>query len=82
MKRNWIAGNWVEGDRPSPNINPSDTTDVVGDYAQAGEAHARDAVAAALGVDDGPRGPVTWRYAQRRAKTYAVEVRVEVCEEE
>ena len=47
MKRNWIAGNWVEGDRPSPNINPSDTTDVVGDYAQAGEAHARDAVAAA-----------------------------------
>ncbi len=47
MKRNWIDGNWVEGDRPSPNINPSDTTDVVGDYAQAGEAHARDAVAAA-----------------------------------
>jgi len=47
MKRNWIAGNWVEGDRPSPNINPSDTADVVGDYAQAGEAHARDAVAAA-----------------------------------
>ena len=42
----------------------------------------RDAVAAALGVDDGPRGPVTWRYAQRRAKTSAVEVRVEVCDEE
>jgi hypothetical protein len=40
----------------------------------------RDAVAAALGVDDGPRGPVTWLYAQRRAKAYAVEVRVEVCD--
>ncbi len=38
----------------------------------------RDALAAALGVDDGPTGPVTWRYAQRRAKGYAVEVRVEV----
>ncbi len=38
----------------------------------------RDAVAAALGVDDGPTGPVTWRYGQRRAKGYAVEVRVEV----
>lgn len=38
----------------------------------------RDALAAALGVDDGPRGPVAWRYAQRRAKGYAVEVRVEV----
>ena len=38
----------------------------------------RDAVAAALGVDDGPTGPVTWRYEQRRAKGYAVEVRVEV----
>ena len=47
MKRNWIGGQWVEGERPSPNINPSDTTDVVGDYAQAGEAHARAAIAAA-----------------------------------
>ena len=47
MKRNRIGGEWVEGDRPSPNINPSDTGDVVGDYAQAGEAHARQAIAAA-----------------------------------
>ena len=47
MKRNWIGGLWVEGERPSPNINPSDTTDVVGDYAQAGEAQARAAIAAA-----------------------------------
>lgn len=38
----------------------------------------RDALAAALGVDDGPTGPVAWRYAQRRAKGYAVEARVEV----
>jgi aldehyde dehydrogenase (NAD+) len=47
MKRNWIGGEWVEGDRPSPDINPSDTTDVIGDYAQAGESHARAAIAAA-----------------------------------
>lgn len=36
-----------------------------------------DAVAAWLAVDDADDA-VTWRYAQRRAKTYAVEVRVEV----
>jgi hypothetical protein len=36
----------------------------------------RDAVAAALGCDDGPTGPVVWQVAQARATGYAVTVRV------
>ena len=38
--RNFIAGEWVAG-RQSPNINPSDTNDVVGEYAQADAAQTR-----------------------------------------
>jgi alpha-ketoglutaric semialdehyde dehydrogenase len=47
MHRNWIGGEWVQGSRASPNINPSDTTDVVGEYAQADAAQAAEAIAAA-----------------------------------
>lgn len=38
----------------------------------------RDEVAAFFGVDDGPRGPIAWRYEQRREapKQYAVEIRL------
>jgi len=38
---------------------------------------ARDHVAAWLGTGDAPSAPVAWRYEQRRAKAYAVGVRVE-----
>jgi aldehyde dehydrogenase (NAD+) len=47
MHKNLINGEWVEGARASRNINPSDTRDVVGEYAQADAAQAREAVAAA-----------------------------------
>ena len=47
MKRNWIGGVWVEGESASPNVNPSDTTDVIDEYARGGDAHARAAIAAA-----------------------------------
>lgn len=40
--------------------------------------HVRDAVGEWLGTGDAPDAPVAWRYEQRRAKGYAVEVRVEV----
>lgn len=43
---NLIGGEWVAG-TPSPNINPSDTSDVVGEYDQASVEQAADAVAAA-----------------------------------
>ncbi|MDQ6437918.1 aldehyde dehydrogenase family protein [Mesorhizobium sp. LHD-90] len=43
---NLIDGEWVKGDAV-PNINPSDTNDVVGDYARATKADALAAIAAA-----------------------------------
>lgn len=47
MNKNLINGEWVDGARVSRNINPSDTRDVVGEYAQADAGQAREAVAAA-----------------------------------
>lgn len=47
MFKNLIAGRWVEGPTPRRNINPSDTRDVVGEYAQADAEQARNAIAAA-----------------------------------
>ena len=46
-RRNYIAGEWVEGQGVSRNINPSDTDDLVGLYAQASAAQLDAAVAAA-----------------------------------
>ncbi|MFO1415196.1 MAG: aldehyde dehydrogenase family protein [Burkholderiales bacterium] len=45
--RNLIDGEWVAGASTSLNRNPSDTNDVVGEYAQADAAQARAAIAAA-----------------------------------
>jgi hypothetical protein len=47
------------------------------DNLAAAFKRVRDHVAAWLGTGDAPDAPVAWRYAQRRAKAYAVEVRVE-----
>jgi acyl-CoA reductase-like NAD-dependent aldehyde dehydrogenase len=50
VRRNYIAGEWMEGEgveRAAENINPSDTRDVIGLYARAGRAQAEQAVAAA-----------------------------------
>ncbi|MCV2359769.1 aldehyde dehydrogenase family protein [Paucibacter sp. TC2R-5] len=47
MFKNFIAGEWLDGARVSRNINPSDTRDLVGEYAQADAAQARLAVASA-----------------------------------
>ncbi|MBS0435199.1 MAG: aldehyde dehydrogenase family protein [Proteobacteria bacterium] len=47
MYKNLIAGQWVEGPRASRNINPSDTRDEIGEYAQADAAQAREAIRAA-----------------------------------
>ena len=46
LHRNLIGGEWVGGEAV-PNINPSDTNDVVGDYARATKADAQAAIAAA-----------------------------------
>ncbi|MEX0300347.1 MAG: aldehyde dehydrogenase family protein [Kordiimonas sp.] len=44
---NYVAGKWTAGGNYSQNINPSDISDVVGEYAQAGDAQADAAIAAA-----------------------------------
>jgi aldehyde dehydrogenase (NAD+) len=45
--KNFIAGEWVVGTASSPNINPSDTADVIGEYALADSAAVDQAVTAA-----------------------------------
>jgi alpha-ketoglutaric semialdehyde dehydrogenase len=45
--RNYIGGEWVAGTSVNVNRNPSDTRDVVGEYAQADAAQAQAAIAAA-----------------------------------
>jgi acyl-CoA reductase-like NAD-dependent aldehyde dehydrogenase len=44
---NFIGGEWVAGATTLPNINPSDTDDVIGHYAQADGAQTEAAIAAA-----------------------------------
>jgi aldehyde dehydrogenase (NAD+) len=45
--KNLIAGEWVEGTSINADVNPSNTKDVVGEYARASKAQAEDAIAAA-----------------------------------
>lgn len=47
IKKNLIGGSWVEGAGTSLNINPSDLSDVVGEYALASTQDARNAIDAA-----------------------------------
>ena len=44
---NYIGGDWVEGATWAPNRNPSDLSDVIGEYAQADAEQTNAAVAAA-----------------------------------
>lgn len=44
---NYIGGEWVGGQAVNHNINPSNTDDVVGDYARADRTHAQQAIDAA-----------------------------------
>lgn len=44
---NYIDGQWVGSDRYQANVNPSDLSDVVGEYAQADAAQVEQAIAAA-----------------------------------
>jgi hypothetical protein len=40
LHRNFIAGEWIAGADVSRNINPSDLSDVIGEYARADGAQA------------------------------------------
>ena len=44
---NYINGQWVAGDDKVSNINPSDTRENIGDFAQASTAQVEEAIAAA-----------------------------------
>ena len=50
MNANYIAGEWVAGPEARKNVNPSDVTDIVGEYAQADAEQARQAIRAAAGM--------------------------------
>ena len=46
-KQNYVAGAWIDGASASPNVNPSDTADVIADYVRGDAAQATAAIAAA-----------------------------------
>jgi aldehyde dehydrogenase (NAD+) len=46
-KRNFIGGEWLEGANAADNINPSDTSDIIGEYAHASAAQTEQAIDAA-----------------------------------
>ena len=45
--KNYIAGEWFAGASATPNRNPSDLRDVIGEYAQANAEQAKAAIASA-----------------------------------
>ena len=47
MKKNYIAGEWLDSTSAQDNINPSDTSDIIGQYAQADVAQTEQAIEAA-----------------------------------
>jgi acyl-CoA reductase-like NAD-dependent aldehyde dehydrogenase len=47
VHRNFIGGEWIAAANAAPDINPSDISDVVGEYARASTADADMAIAAA-----------------------------------
>jgi acyl-CoA reductase-like NAD-dependent aldehyde dehydrogenase len=63
MNKNLIAGQWVDGTAAVADVNPSDLSDSVGDFAMADGAQAHEAIAAARDAT------VAWRDIgiQRRA---------------
>lgn len=49
-----------------------------GDNLASSMKHVRDAVAAWFNVDDGPKGPLKWAYAQEHTRSPLGRVRIEV----
>src|SRR5260370_40632189 len=45
--QNYIAGEWIAGATSSKDVNPSDTSDVIAEYAQADKAQTERAIEAA-----------------------------------
>ena len=47
VQKNYIAGQWVDGESTVKNINPSDHSEIVGEFAQASAEQVDQAIAAA-----------------------------------
>jgi acyl-CoA reductase-like NAD-dependent aldehyde dehydrogenase len=47
IHRNFIGGEWTASNEAAPNVNPSDTTDIVGEYSRANASQVKMAIAAA-----------------------------------
>jgi alpha-ketoglutaric semialdehyde dehydrogenase len=62
LAKNYINGEWVDGGEVNRDLNPSNVTDVVGEYARGDAAQARAAIAAARGASPGwARGNIQQR---------------------
>src|SRR3954462_11221852 len=62
VHQNFINGEWAKAPQGAPNVNPSNTADVVGEYARADEAQVRSAIAAARAAFPGwSRGSIQAR---------------------
>ena len=68
LHRNYINGEWLEGKGVRENINPSDITDIVGEYAQADKAQTEAAIAAAKAAQP------AWAAATPQARADALEL--------
>ncbi len=67
MNKNYISGEWVDGADVNLNINPSDTNDIVDEYARADAAQANAAIDAAY--DAAP----TWAKATAEVRSDALD---------
>lgn len=47
MKKNYVGGKWVSSKESTPNINPSDVSDIIGHYARGTRADVEAAIVAA-----------------------------------
>ena len=47
VQQNFIAGTWIPAATAAPDINPSNTRDVVGEFARASRVEAEQAIGAA-----------------------------------
>ena len=62
VHENFVNGAWAKAPEQAPNINPSNLSDVVGEYARADQAQARAAIAAARAAFPAwSRGPIQAR---------------------
>lgn len=71
---NYVGGQWVQGEYCTENVNPSDLSDVIGCYAQAGADTAEDAIDAARQSWPGwsAAGPATRSQVLSRASAQLV----------